>query len=358
MNNLFQCADRTAARASVLIMAGGQSRRMRQAVDQTHKALMPILGLPMIERNLCWLLALGFSDLYVAVAAIETALISHILQRCQPLAAAFGAHLAILIEPSPLGTLGACRLCSGVGDLLVVNVDNLTSIDLLAMLELHRRRSAAMTIATHVETFCMPFGQLVLEHDSVLQLREKPESAYQISSGTYVLAPRAREAIAANCRTGPLELFGDLRRNGQATLAYRHAALWIDVNDADTLARARSLVASHHAELDCPWPEPASERVLLCSADKSALLISRPRLLPHPPAVPRPRWPQATFIASFDEAQLDGKVTRCHLFQRRPAAGASRPGFRPLREDAALQTSRIEVRCLAYQDQASRQVAS
>src|SRR5436190_7199313 len=132
---------------SVLIMAGGRSSRMRSSLGRTHKALVPILGVPMLERNLIWLLALGFREIYVAVAEAEREVIDFANTRCRSLASAFDAKLELVMETTPLGNIGACRLCPPTQELLVVYVDNLTDLDLRAMLAMHRQSGAAMTIA-------------------------------------------------------------------------------------------------------------------------------------------------------------------------------------------------------------------
>src|SRR5262245_55670066 len=132
--------------SAVVIMAGGQSARMRASHGGIHKALVPILGVPMLERNLTWLLAIGFRDLYIAIAESERRLRHFAKTRCQALTRKFGARFTIMEERSPLGTIGACRICPADGDLVVVNVDNLTTLDLHGMLNTHRESGAAMTI--------------------------------------------------------------------------------------------------------------------------------------------------------------------------------------------------------------------
>lgn len=340
----------------VLIMAGGRSSRMRATAGAPHKALVPVLGMPMLERNLSWLLAGGFTDLHIAVAADEAPLLDAVRERAQPLVAAFGAQLTLLQETTPLGTLGACALCTAEGDLVVVNVDNLTGLDLHALLAEHRRRSAALSIASHVEVFLMPFGQLLLDAgddgaDRVTGLLEKPQAAYQISSGTYVLGVPAREAIEPGARSGPPELYQVLAARGLRTVAMRHAAPWIDVNDASALVRAETLVAAHQAEMERPWPAPDGQRIVLAAKDGTALCISHAGLQvggrPGATAA-EPAWPGARHIASFDEPLRCGQVLRCHLHLSEAGAGAAADGFEPLDRDPALRDSRIQDRCRAH----------
>lgn len=339
-------------------MAGGRSSRMRAAFAGRHKSLVPILGVPMLERNLTWLLALGFREVYLAIAETEHALRDFARSRCRNLAAGFGANLSVVEERVPLGTIGACRLCNTEDDLVVVNVDNLTSLDLCAMLDSHRRAGAAMTIATHRETFRMPFGQVVLEGQYVVDVLEKPETGYQISSGTYVLSWRARQAIPAERNIGAPELFHRLKAGGERTLAFAHSSPWIDVNDADAVRRAESLIAAHYRDFECPWSRAGSERIVVLLANGPLVLAER-RSSPSrlglelgqgvTPLSAAEACAQAPrFVTSFDEAGCDGRVIRFHLFIAGfPLVAASPPYWCDAGELAAQTLPEFE-RCMAY----------
>jgi len=56
------------------MMAGGRSERMRASGVPIHKALLPVLGMSLAERNLRTLLAHGFVHIAVSVNARESAL--------------------------------------------------------------------------------------------------------------------------------------------------------------------------------------------------------------------------------------------------------------------------------------------
>ena len=69
-----------------LIMAGGRSERMRTSGGPLHKALVPVLGVPMIERNLCGFLSEGFHRIVVAISASEQAVAEYVEGRGRALA--------------------------------------------------------------------------------------------------------------------------------------------------------------------------------------------------------------------------------------------------------------------------------
>lgn len=233
------------SRVAALIMAGGRSERMRAGGSDQHKGLRTVLGVPLIERNLRALLCAGFKDLFVAVNAREQVLANWIERRGRPLAEAQSATLEMLVEAEARGTIGAvASLPPDVTHALIVNVDNLTTLDLRALVQFHRQHDAAATIATHEQPFPIPFGMLELAEDRVVAYREKPKLSVPISSGTYVLHRRAIDRVPAGRGVDVPELVDLLLQSEELVLAFAHQGLWIDVNDEAALAEAHRLFAA------------------------------------------------------------------------------------------------------------------
>jgi mannose-1-phosphate guanylyltransferase/phosphomannomutase len=222
-----------------LIMAGGRSERMRATAGPLHKALVPVCGVTLIERNLRLLLDEGFQDIVVAISRAEPMIGDFLERHCQALVAPYGTRPQILWEDTPLGTIGAAREAIGTSDaLLVVNVDNLTALVLRRLIDFHRQQHAALTIASHQEPFHIPFGELVLNDEKVEQYLEKPVKPIWISSGTYVVSPEACSLISANKRTDVPELVSALLAAKKRVAAFRHHSAWIDINDASAVQQA------------------------------------------------------------------------------------------------------------------------
>jgi NDP-sugar pyrophosphorylase family protein len=229
--------------ADVLIMAGGRSERMRKRGDPTHKALVCLNGIPLVERCLASVLSYGFRCITISINTAETDLIDFARTHLRDEAASAGAHLECLIENEPLGTIGAAGcLRLQANTLLVVNADNVSDVNLELLLNKHHDSAADMTIASHCEHVTMPFGELVIEGDIVRDYREKPTYDLTVSSGTYVLSAVAIGHIGPNERITIPELYARLRSQSLTVSAYRHHAAWIDVNDAHDLGRAETMV--------------------------------------------------------------------------------------------------------------------
>ena len=261
-----------------VIMAGGRSARMRATAGPVHKALVPVLGVALLERNLCTLLAQGFRDVAVAVSAHEPDVERWVLGRGRALATAVRARLDCLKETSARGTIGAVAGLDASGrSLLVVNVDNLTALPLGKLVASHEAAGAAMTIASHVEAMRAPCGELRIADGMVTEYLEKPVTRFPASSGTYVLGAKAVTLLDDGRRWDAPDLVSELIARGERVCAFPHDAPWIDVNDRPALARAERLLAEQKDAFE-HWDDvPAHEVVaLLVLSPSRALLTHRP----------------------------------------------------------------------------------
>jgi mannose-1-phosphate guanylyltransferase/phosphomannomutase len=239
---------------TALVMAGGRGERMAPHAA-VPKPLVPVAGVPLVLRNLVTLLRHGFSDLYVSIPAGSEALRAFLEGPRTALAKRHGARLTLIEEAQPLGTLGAAAALGGRCDaLLVVNADNLTSLDLRAFAVHHAAPpAAAMTLAVHVQPVAVPWGQVELLGGRVAAYREKPTLPVAICSGCYVLGPLALGVLRPGHRCDAPDLVRALLAAGAEVRAYEHAALWVDVNDGAAVARAERLVGEH--PMAFPGPE-------------------------------------------------------------------------------------------------------
>src|ERR671927_642998 len=127
-----------------ILLAGGKGTRLRPLTIHTPKPIVPIFERPFLHYQL---------DLLKRVPEIDEVILSLNYQprRIEEIfgdGGETGLGIKYVVEPAPLGTAGAVRYA---GDSLresvvVFNGDVLTSVDLAAVLRLHRERRAKATI--------------------------------------------------------------------------------------------------------------------------------------------------------------------------------------------------------------------
>lgn len=315
--------------AIALIMAGGQGQRMRRSAIEQAKPLVEIRGVPLLERNLRMLLRDGFRQIVIAVPRTLPEIGRFVKDRCQALARAAGASIEMLVEEKPLGNIGCAGLLRDrAANIFVVYADNLTTLDLAAVLRAHLGADADLTLAVHDEQFRIPFGRVQIDRRRVTAYEEKPLLSVPVCSAISVLGRKAVAALPTDRPTGISELAQTMIATSAEVLAYCHSAPWIDVNDAETRLRAEQLIA-HEESFDLWWPTGRSQRLVLVLLCNNEILFtsgqgSSSLGLPHLPLEPAEIPEQAALrlgrkyvvsdgtewrrVAAFDDLGPDGQA--------------------------------------------------
>lgn len=228
------------APAIALVIAGGQGTRLAATHGALPKPLVAIHGMPLLAHVFHQLRRHGVQQVYVALrhraAEIEAFVRRHLL----------GGFRAVhcLHETQPLGTAGALGLLPrSAHEVLVLNGDLLSGIDLTVLAGVHQRRHSDLSIATHWESRRLELGEVVVDGDEcVTDYLEKPLKRYRISSGTYVVGPAVRALVDGSKWLPFPDLVQQALGLGLRVHAHDHGAAWIDVNTAEQAAAAERLL--------------------------------------------------------------------------------------------------------------------
>ncbi len=121
-----------------VVLVGGEGTRLRPLTLSAPKQMLPIVGVPMIERVLGQLAAHGIDEAVLSLGYLPDA-----FMEAYPDGRAAGIGLTYAVEPEPLDTAGAVRFAArfaGIDEtFVVVNGDVLTDLDLTTLVAFHRR---------------------------------------------------------------------------------------------------------------------------------------------------------------------------------------------------------------------------
>jgi NDP-sugar pyrophosphorylase family protein len=222
-----------------ILLAGGQATRLGDAARGQPKALVPISGHPLAEYQVAQLVTAGVDRVIVSCAAGQASLFEAKLS-------GLGAEVVAVAEPEPLGRGGGLRFAAQhreeTGPVYALNGDELTDVDLRALLDAHEEHGGAATIV--VAPLTSQFGVVDLgDDDRVTGFREAPRLPHWVNAGVYVLDD---ESLARLPERGDHEqtTFPELAAVGRL-FAFRHEGLWITVNTPKDLRRAESHYAAH-----------------------------------------------------------------------------------------------------------------
>jgi NDP-mannose synthase len=221
------------------VLAGGLGTRLRPYTTVLPKPLVPVGDRPILELIFEWLARHGAVRADVCIGHLGE-LIQTYFSQAQTIPA--GLDVRWQWEHERLGTAGALRFVPELDEtLLVVNGDVLTDLDPAPMLEFHRARGAALTIATHQTEVQTDLG--VIEHDdgAVSGYREKPVLEYSASMGVYVYEPRALAALPDRPCQFP-ELVLRLLERGERVAAFETRATWHHIGTFEQHVEATRLL--------------------------------------------------------------------------------------------------------------------
>jgi mannose-1-phosphate guanylyltransferase/phosphomannomutase len=238
-----------------VVMAGGEGTRLRPLTSNQPKPMVPIVGKPCMEHILELARQYGIEDVIVTVAFLPQAIRSYFGD-----GESLGMNVEYSVEESPLGTAGSVKLASGRLDdtFLVISGDALCDFDLKKVIEFHREKDAAVTIALKSVENPLEFGIVVTDSEGrVERFLEKPSWSQvfsdTINTGVYVLEPEVLEHVPADCPYDfSKELFPLLLEMGRPVYGYVAEGYWQDIGNLTQYRQANFDALDGRVRLEIP----------------------------------------------------------------------------------------------------------
>jgi len=211
----------------VVIMAGGEGKRLHPITESIPKPLVSVGGQPIVEILIERLRQAGLCEILLAVHH-KADLIRDRLGDGSRL----GVRVHYVEETVPLGTMGALRLAREWLDqsFFVVNADILTKCDFRAMLEFHRAQpETALTVGVSLHQVEIPYGEFTLRGSRVERLEEKPRKEFPVNTGIYVMEPDVIDVIPAGRPVDATDVIRSLLARDRVVSAYHMREYWLDV---------------------------------------------------------------------------------------------------------------------------------
>lgn len=211
----------------VVLMAGGLGSRLGELTHDTPKPLLHVGDRPLLETILLQLVEQGFERFFLSVNYKAEMIVEHFGDGSQ-----WGVDIRYLHERERLGTAGALHLLpEGISEnVLVMNGDILTKVDLRHMLTTHKVSEASLTMAVKDYALKVPYGVVDVDSQStILSFREKPSHRFFVNAGIYVISPQLLPKIPSNRYFDMPSLFELLKRDGQKMSAFPIREYWLDI---------------------------------------------------------------------------------------------------------------------------------
>ena len=168
-----------------LIMAAGFGTRLRPLTDRIPKALVPVVNVPVLERNIKYLSRYGIRDIIIN-AHHHSDLIRESAASCR----VTGVSLTLSPEKVILGTGGGianCRAFLEDDTFIVINSDILTNVDLVKAVASHMESGDTVTMVLHD---CTRFNQIDIAANNRVKTIHKTTARGRLAfTGIHVLEP-------------------------------------------------------------------------------------------------------------------------------------------------------------------------
>jgi NDP-sugar pyrophosphorylase family protein len=221
-----------------VLLAGGRGTRLGAIARTTPKPLLPVQGMPVIERLMAQL-----RDAGVDTCTVVTCHLAEVMEARLGDGRHLGVRIAYLREPFPLGTAGCLGLLEKPSrHFYLVNADLVTDLCFATFARVHTRGNAAATVA--VRRHATPIDYGMAEFDSQGRLtsyREKPVHEGFIGMGMYCLAPRVCDHVGMNETVTMPEVLERLMATGETVLCHCHDGIWCDIGRPADYERSQQL---------------------------------------------------------------------------------------------------------------------
>lgn len=240
-----------------VIMAGGEGTRLRPLTSLLPKPMVPIVNQPVMEHIIGLVKHHGIDEVVATLAFMP-----QVIQDYFGDGEEWGVSIDYAIEESPLGTAGSVRnaekLLPRDEPFLVISGDALTDIDLTELIEFHRAKRAAVTIALKSVEDPLEFGVVITDSDGkVERFLEKPTWGQvfsdQINTGIYVIEPWVLDEIPdGQVYDFSSELFPSLMEQGHPIYGMVAEGYWCDVGSRESYIEVHADVLDGRAKIYVP----------------------------------------------------------------------------------------------------------
>lgn len=175
-----------------VIIAGGKGSRMARIYPDIPKPMIPIAGVPVLEREIVCLKSQGITDFMITLQYKADVIMDY-----------FGngekhnINIEYYVEAEPLGNAGALYFIKDrlEEDFLLVNADSLFDINLQKFMKFHRETKALATILVHPNDHPNDSGLIRCDHTGKVEKwipKEAEREPYYhnlVNAGMHILSP-------------------------------------------------------------------------------------------------------------------------------------------------------------------------
>ncbi len=181
-----------------VIMAGGRGTRISEIFPDIPKPLIPIDGVPVLEREIVSLRDQGFKDIVLTVGYLANKIIDYFGDGSK-----FGVKIDYFVEDKPLGNAGALFKLKDelTEDFLLLNGDVMFDIDFNKFVKYHNEHKSLVTLFTHPNSHPYDSGLIIADNEkrviSWLSKEDERPKYYKnrVNAGLHIISPKVLDKV-------------------------------------------------------------------------------------------------------------------------------------------------------------------
>lgn len=171
----------------VVIMAGGRGIRLRPLTKNIPKPMLIVGNKPILHTIVKKFKESGYTNFIICVNYK-----SKIIKDYFGDGEKFGVKIEYIHENTRMGTAGALSLLKKKPKepFFVINGDLLTNLDFEKLLDFHLSHNSKATMCITEHNIDSPYGEVSLDNENIVSVKEKPKHKIFVNAGVYVLDPQ------------------------------------------------------------------------------------------------------------------------------------------------------------------------
>lgn len=181
-------------------MAGGKGTRISSVARDIPKPMIPVEGIPILEREIECLRNQGFNDIIITVSHLGEMIIDYFGDGSGVSPATgkpYNVHIEYFFEEKPLGNAGALFHLKEklTEDFLLLNADAIFDVDFNRFVQFHKKCAGLATLFVHPNSHPYDSGLLIVDKEGSVEkwlTKEEQRPTYYrnlVNAGLHVLSP-------------------------------------------------------------------------------------------------------------------------------------------------------------------------
>ncbi|MAV82846.1 MAG: hypothetical protein CMI90_05235 [Pelagibacteraceae bacterium] len=218
------------------IFAGGKGKRMRSLNTVLPKPLLKINNSTLLDKTIKKISNTGINNFFLSINYKKNLIKKNLQSKFSN-----KFNIEFVEEINFLGTAGSLHLVKNKNfeHFLVMNCDVVTNLELSSFIEYYLSTNFDVLIGASIIKYNIPYGVINETEGKFLNIHEKPDKSFKVSSGIYIFRKENFSLIKANKYLDMPKFLSDLSAKKKNIGIFPIYEKWLDVGTPKSLIEGK-----------------------------------------------------------------------------------------------------------------------